>query len=121
MARILVVDDSLLQRKKIEKTLVDAGFLVDLASDGNEALKQRETNPYDLVITDLHMPGLDGLGLIRSIRENDKELPILVITSDTQEPVEEECRQLGVQDFLGKPINFSALPELVQKHLEEMG
>src|SRR5689334_13678242 len=78
---VLVVDDEASARSGLEKLLRQDGYSVASADGGEAALALASEHPPDLVITDLKMPGMDGLELLRRLRENDKDLPVLVATA----------------------------------------
>jgi len=111
MPSILVVDDSKTIRNLLGYILTSKGFIVDKAPDGLIALEMIFTGNYDLVITDINMPRMDGLKLITSIREEDsyKFLPIIVLTTESKE----EDRRLGIKAganiYLVKPSDPETL------------
>jgi len=102
--KVLLVDDSLIARKVEQGILESIGFRVDTAIDGMDALAKLESETYDMVITDLEMPRLDGFGLVRRMRNQPKyeELPILIIS--TRESAEDRMRGLeaGADAYLVK-------------------
>src|SRR5581483_7231598 len=78
--RVLVVDDEEAIRDLVATTLTKADYDVDVATDGPSAIERLRTGTYDLLITDLRMPGMDGLSLIREARRQSSEIPVIVIT-----------------------------------------
>src|SRR6195952_3629353 len=84
MARILAVDDSAAMRQMVGITLTGAGHEVEQAADGCEALRKAEAGRFDLVITDVNMPGMDGITLVRELRglESYRYVPLLVLTTE---------------------------------------
>ena len=80
-AQILVVDDEPLMREFLEETLVRAGYGVVTASDGTLGLREIKSSPYDLVITDIRMPGMDGLALLEEIRNMQPDTVVIVMTA----------------------------------------
>jgi twitching motility two-component system response regulator PilH len=107
--KILIVDDSKFQRNQVLKTLVAASFEVDQASNGKEALTKIQAQSYDLLISDLLMPELDGIGLLKQLQALQIKTPVIVVTADIQEPVKQECLTLGAKAFLNKPFDGEAL------------
>ncbi|MBI2833934.1 MAG: response regulator, partial [Acidobacteria bacterium] len=93
--RILVVDDEASIRDLLSKTLALAEYDVDVAPDGETALERMRLAPYDLLITDLKMPGLDGLAVIREARRFQANLPIIIITGYSTEASAIEAVNLG--------------------------
>jgi excisionase family DNA binding protein len=105
--RILVVDDESSIRELLEKTLAMYDYDVDTAPDGRTALERMRLNPYDLLITDLKMPGMDGLTVIREAKRYKADLPVLVITGYSNESSAIEAANLGVSGYLTKPFRVS--------------
>lgn len=110
--RVLVVDDSSFQRTQILKTIKDSVSHIDQAKDGAEALELARSNDYDLIVTDLVMPNMDGLSFIKQLRAS-KQTPIVVITADIQDPVKQECLSLGVKAFINKPFKHEELLKII--------
>ena len=115
---ILTVDDSASMRQMVTFTLSDAGYAVIEAVDGNDALKKL-TQPVNLVITDLNMPNLDGIGLIRKIRASPtcKGLPIIMLTTESQESRKQEGKAAGATGWMVKPFSIPQLLAVVKKVL----
>src|SRR5215470_5493766 len=105
--RILVVDDESSIRELLEKTLAMSDYEVDTAPDGRTALERMRLYPYDLLITDLRMPGMDGLAVIREAKRYKADLPVLVITGYSTESSAIEAANLGVSGYLTKPFRVS--------------
>jgi len=121
-AKIMIVDDSRSIRAFISAHLIEGGYKnVDETSDGEQAwLKLIAANPpFDLVITDLLMPNLSGMGLLQKIRANSKTKSLAVIMSTTERNKDEIVKslQLGVTAYLIKPYEPAALIAAVQKAL----
>ncbi len=123
MARILVVDDEEGLREFISETLAGAGHAVSLAADGLEALTQLRARAFDLLITDLKMPRLDGLELLRRIQGGEHAgMEVLVLTAHGSVETAVEAMRLGAFDYLQKPIHSpEELRLLVAKTLEHRG
>jgi two-component system chemotaxis response regulator CheY len=107
MARILAVDDSPSMRQMVSATLVQAGHNVASACDGVEALKIAVAERFDLVITDVNMPNMDGITLVRNLRgqPNYKFTPLLVLTTDATADRKQQGRDAGATGWLVKPFN----------------
>ncbi|MBU1701240.1 MAG: response regulator [Candidatus Eisenbacteria bacterium] len=121
MAKILVVDDSSFQRKKVGRLLERIGFEICEAEDGLGALRAVEETKFDLVITDLNMPKMDGLEFLERLREGEHDLPVIVLTSDVQESTRELCLEFGAAEFLNKPIVADRLRLAVESFLGPQG
>ena len=104
--RILVVDDEQAVRDLVAKTLAMADYDVETVADGPTAIERLRTNEYDLLITDLKMPGMDGLSVIREARRQSAELPIIIITGFSTEASAIEAINLGVSGYLTKPFRL---------------
>lgn len=117
-ARILVVDDEAKMRRVLELMLSQMGCRVETAADGEEALALLARQPVDLVITDLRMPRLDGLGLLRRLREQGSEVPVIVITAyGTVESAVAAMKQ-GAFDYLLRPFELDTLEAVVRRALD---
>ena len=119
MARILVVDDSVSMRKLVGATLTDAGHEVTEASDGCEALEIAKKEEADLVITDVNMPNMDGIELIRQLRglPQYKFTPMLLLTTESGADKKAEGKAAGATGWLVKPFNPDQLLATISKVL----
>ena len=107
--RILVVDDEASIRDLLSKALALADYDVDTAPDGQTALGRLRSGRYDLLITDLKMPGMDGLTLIREARQLTPTLPVVIITAYSTEASAIEAINLGVTGYLTKPFRITSV------------
>lgn len=117
--RVLVVDDEASIRDLLAKTLALAEYDVDLAPDGRTALDRLRIVPYDLLITDLKMPGVDGLTVIREARRLKADLPVIIITGFSTEASAIEAVNLGVSGYLTKPFRVPRVLAVAAKALGE--
>jgi len=117
--RVLVVDDEAAIRDLLSKTLALAEYDVDLASDGRTALERLRIIPYDLLITDLKMPGVDGLTVIREARRLKADIPVIIITGFSTEASAIEAVNLGVSGYLTKPFRVPRVLAAAAKALGE--
>jgi len=117
--RVLVVDDEAAIRDLLTKTLALAEYDVDAAPDGRAALDRLRTLPYDLLITDLKMPGIDGLAVIREARRYRPDLPVIIITGFSTEASAIEAINLGVSGYLTKPFRVPKVLASAAKALGE--
>ncbi len=118
-ARVLVVDDEAAIRDLLAKTLALAEYDVDLAPDGRVALERLRMIPYDLLITDLKMPGVDGLAVIREARRLKADIPVIIITGFSTEASAIEAVNLGVSGYLTKPFRVPRVLAVAAKALGE--
>jgi excisionase family DNA binding protein len=116
--RILVVDDEQAVRDLLAKTLTMADYDVDSAPDGASAIDRLRAVEYDLLITDLKMPGMDGLSVIREARRAAPDLPVIIITGYSTEASAIEAINLGVAGYLTKPFR---LPRILAATARALG
>jgi excisionase family DNA binding protein len=117
--RVLVVDDEASIRELLAKTLALAEYDVDTSPDGRSALERLRLYPYDLLITDLKMPGLDGLSVIRESKRMRPDLPVVIITGFSTEASAIEAINLGVAGYLTKPFRVPRVLAVAAKALGE--
>jgi len=117
--RVLVVDDEQQIRDLVAKTLSTADYDVDTAPDGPSAIDRLKNTDYDLLITDLKMPGMDGLSVIREARQRSAELPIIIITGFSTEASAIEAINLGVCGYLTKPFRLPRVLAVAARALGE--
>ena len=117
--RVLVVDDEANIRDLLSKTLALAEYDVDLAPDGRSAIERLRIIPYDLLITDLKMPGVDGLAVIREARRLKADIPVIIITGFSTEASAIEAVNLGASGYLTKPFRVPRVLAVAAKALGE--
>jgi excisionase family DNA binding protein len=117
--RVLVVDDEASIRDLLAKTLALAEYDVDVAPDGRSALERMRLYPYDLLIADLKMPGMDGLTVIREAKRYKADLPVIIITGFSTESSAIEAVNLGVAGYLTKPFRVPQVLAAAAKALGE--
>ena len=109
--RIMIVDDSASMRQMIKFTLSNAGYDVVEAVDGLDALSKLNGHPVHLIIADINMPNMDGIQLIRKVRDHNeyKFTPIIVLTTESQKSLKEEGKSAGATGWIVKPFSQSQL------------
>jgi two-component system chemotaxis response regulator CheY len=119
MTTILAVDDSASMRQMVSFTLKDAGYSVVEAANGQEALTAAKTERFDLILSDLNMPVMDGITLIRELRSLStfKFTPILMLTTEANENIKMEGKLAGATGWIVKPFNPDKLLATVKKVL----
>jgi len=113
--RILVVDDDQVVGKSFERVLTNKGYRVDTALSGREAFEKYAGADFDMVFTDLRMPGQDGLEVARRIKEMNPWLPIVVVTGYATQQAEESAKAIGVAEFIQKPLTPSIIEEVAAR------
>jgi CheY-like chemotaxis protein len=119
MNKILIVDDSRDIRDILSKVLSLMGFEAAVASNGNEALNLFLTNSFDLVLTDLEMPDLDGWTLALHIKDKSPNTPVVLITGSEKEAVMERLKGSCIDSVLFKPFMLEDIQKTVQIMLDE--
>ena len=120
MKKVLIADDIETSRELIRTVLETAGYDVSEARDGIQALRfAREVRP-DLIILDLHMPGVDGFGVLRELRREEEftNTPIMALTASAMQGDRQRALRAGFDSYVSKPIPLSVLREEVQRLLE---
>ncbi len=121
---ILVAEDNETNQQVILRQLAVLGFAADIVSDGREALERWELGSYALVLTDLHMPRMDGYDLTRAIRLGEAgrpRIPIIALTANALCGEADRCRAAGMDDYLSKPAPLSELKAALEKWLPASG
>jgi len=116
-ARILVVEDNLLNQELITEMLAGAGLRIDLADNGREAIEALARREYDLILMDMQMPVMGGMEATRIIRANPvwQRLPIVAMTAHAMKGYREECLAAGMNDYLCKPIDTGELFAVLER------
>lgn len=119
MASILAVDDSASMRQMVAFTLKGAGYKVVEAQDGHEALRIAKTKAVNLVLTDINMPKMDGIALIRALRAlpSYKFTPMLMLTTESASEKKQEGKAAGATGWIVKPFNPEQLLATIKKVL----
>jgi CheY-like chemotaxis protein len=125
-ARVLIVDDNDTNQQVALSILIKLGLHAHAVDNGMKALKALETSPYDLVLMDVQMPGMDGLEATRQIRDLQSpvlnhSIPIIAMTAHAMQSDRELCLASGMNDYLTKPINALFLAAAIEKHLSQDG
>ncbi|MBY0373233.1 MAG: response regulator [Bryobacteraceae bacterium] len=116
--RLLVAEDNPVNQKVVLRLIEKLGCLGDLAVDGEEALQKAAREPYDLILMDCHMPGMDGFEAARRIRQlpaPGNRVPIIALTAATSDTDREKCLSAGMDAFLTKPVDLLDLSTMIQK------
>jgi nitrogen regulation protein NR(I) len=112
-ARILLIEDDLSTASAVRKVLLSEGYAVDLAERGDDGLSQAKTITFDLVLTDLKLPGLSGMDLIAQLHDAKPKLPIIMMTAHGTTETAIEATKLGAYEYVVKPFEADELLDLV--------
>jgi DNA-binding NtrC family response regulator len=113
--RVLIVDDDNLSREFMAEAAANLGLSVDAASNGKDALERLSKKDYDLVLTDLRMPGMDGIELIQSMKLRFSEVPAVLVTAHGTIEATVQAMRLGARDFLVKPVSPDTIRLVVER------
>lgn len=117
--QVLVIDDDAVVGHSFERVLTEKGYEVDMALSGEEGLKDMDTTDYDVVFTDIKMPGIDGIEVAERIKKKCPWTPVVVITGYGTEENEARASVLGVNGFVRKPLTPEIIESVTLKALEE--
>jgi DNA-binding NtrC family response regulator len=118
-ARILVVDDEVVTRTLVTIVLAQEGYQVAAAENGRKAIALLERRPYDLVITDLEMPGANGIEVLFAVRRIDPQCPVIIITGSTDTGSVARHVNLDAVDYVTKPFSFDQIRGTVSRMLQK--
>jgi len=121
LGRILVVDDEAPIREVLTEYFATEGYDVEAATSGVEALTAIRGRRADLVLLDVRMPGLDGVQVLRRIRELDDSVPVIMVTANEDVGLAKETLKLGAFDYIAKPFDFEYLDRAVAAGLARAG
>lgn len=119
---VLVADDNAINRKVLERQITMLGYAAEFAEDGEQALSMWKQSAYGLLMTDCHMPKMDGYQLARNIRNEEKagqHMPIVAITADAMKETVSKCHAAGMQGCLTKPMGLEQLKEVLVQWLPD--
>ena len=117
-AKILVVDDEAKMRRVLQMMLEENGCQVDLAEGAEKALSRMKEVTFSLIITDMKMPGMSGLQLLKEIKKLDEGIPVVVMTAYGTIPTAIEAMKAGAHDYVLKPFDMEEMKTVVEKALE---
>jgi DNA-binding NtrC family response regulator len=117
--RVLVVDDEAVVCESCKRILEEEDYEVECAQNGKEAFDRMKANPFDIVITDLKMPGVDGMEVLRTFRQNYPDAVIIMITGFSTVETAVEAMKLGAFDYIPKPFTPDEVSVVVKKALEK--
>lgn len=116
--KVLVVDDEKLIRWSLTKGLEGAGYAVDTAVDGEDAVQLMASSKYDIVVTDLKMPGLSGIDLLKKIKEYEHNLPVIFLSAYLSKEVIDDAIHYGAYSCVSKPFQMDNILHIIKDALE---
>ncbi len=114
MAKILVIDDAKFTRTMLKKMLAELGHETIEAENGREGLEKISSEAPDIVLTDILMPEMEGTELLALLRETNMDVNVIVISANIQDTVKDQCMNLGVSEFFGKPPDKEKLKKAIE-------
>ncbi len=117
--KILIVDDELSVRSSLQEWFMEDGYQVETAASGEEALRKMHAGPYDLILLDIKMPGMDGITLQKKIKEIDPKAIVIIMTAYASVDTAVDALKLGAYDYVTKPFDPDDLSHLVQNALKQ--
>lgn len=118
MKNILAVDDSEPMRKMVELVLKSAGYAVTLAVDGVDGVAKFKAGRFDLIVTDINMPNMHGVELIKEIRKLSPDIPILALTTESEDEMRKKGAEAGADGWIVKPFRPAQFLDIVRQVLE---
>lgn len=112
--KVMIVEDDAATRRLYRFLLANSGYTVIEAEDGQTALEQFETQPCDVVITDMNMPRMGGMELVRTLRQSHPHVYVIMVTAFGTPDTEKQAFRAGVDEYLTKPFDFEELERRVQ-------
>ncbi|MGB2698046.1 MAG: response regulator [Candidatus Zixiibacteriota bacterium] len=117
--KILIVDDEEIMRSFLLDVFMDEGYDLDSAANGEEALEKISRNQYQLIITDIRMPGVDGTEVLKKAKELNPKTEVIIITGYASPQIKQECQKLGAAYYIAKPFQINQIRALVNKLVRE--
>ena len=119
--KILVVDDEISVRTILKQILEKSDFEADSAGDGVEAVEKLKASSFDGVITDINMPNMDGVALLKKIKEDYPDMPVIFITAFGRDKIVIEAMKVGLVDFIEKPFKMDVIINTLNQHIKRKG
>ena len=119
--KVLIVDDEISIRTILGQMLKKSDFEAEVANDGVEALKKLKTSPFDIVVSDINMPNMDGVALLKKIKETYPNIPVVFITAFGKDKIIIEAMKVGLADFIEKPFKMDAVISTINKYIKRKG
>ena len=118
--KILIVDDDADLRALLKESIRNWGFVADTAFNGDDALTRIQSEHYDIIISDLMMPGMDGMTLLQRVKEKDKEILFIIITGYATIETAVRAINIGAYDYIAKPFRLDELMVVIRNACERL-
>ena len=120
MTRLMFIDDERIVCRRLKQIFEKAGYEVAVFNDGAHAIEELDNNPYDIIVTDLKMEGMDGMKLLEIAKEKNPASKIIMITGFAEMETAKEAFKKGVFDFISKPVEIEVIKEVISKAEKEI-
>lgn len=117
--KILVAEDNLINQQVAKAIFKNLGFEIDMAKNGNDVIAKISDNNYDVIFMDIMMPELDGMETTKKLRKQNHNLPIIALTADINKEVQDKMKEVGMNDFIAKPIRVDEIKRVLIKWFSE--
>lgn len=118
--RLMVVDDEPIVCKRLKQIMEKAGHEVAVFSDGRRAIEELEGKPYDIIVTDLKMEGIDGMTILETAKKKNPETKVIMITGFAEIETAKEAFKKGVFDFISKPVEVETIKQVINRAKQEI-
>ncbi len=118
--RLMVIDDEPIVGKRLKQIFEKAGYKVEVFTNGLPALQELEKQAYDIIVTDLKMEGIDGMKILETAREKNREMKVIIITGFAMMETATEAFKKGVFDFIAKPFKVDELKQVILRAEKEL-
>lgn len=118
--RLMVIDDEPIVCRRLKQILEKSGYEVDAFSDGASAIRALEETPYDIIVTDLKMEGMDGMSILESVKQSSPSTKVIMITGFAEMETAKEALRKGVFDFISKPVEVDVIKDVISKAWNEI-
>jgi DNA-binding NtrC family response regulator len=119
--RVLLVDDEISVRTILKQILERSEFEADTASDGVEALEKLKNSSFDIVVSDINMPNMDGVALLKKVKETYPTMPVVFITAFGKDKIIIEAMKVGLADFIEKPFKMDTVITTINRYIKRKG
>lgn len=117
---LMVIDDEPIVCKRLKQILEKCGYEVDAFNDGSHAIGALAEKPYDIIVTDLKMEGIDGMSILESVKRSSPATKVIMITGFAEMETAKEAFRKGVFDFISKPVEIDVIKDVISKARDEI-
>jgi two-component system chemotaxis response regulator CheY len=115
--RVLAIDDSETMLSMVKQTLEMGGYEVDVAKNGQEGVEKFKGGQFQLIVTDINMPIMDGISLIKEVRKLDQEVPVITLTTESEDQMKQKGYEAGANGWIVKPFRPAQFLDIIKQIL----